>query len=389
MCEKIRILKGADRVRLRPAVIFGSDGAKTALEMVLSVMTAECSAGYSDRVIFTLHDDNSIEIEDFGRGIYLGSMPSSGWKEIFCELFAGSRNYPDLLSPEFSLFEKENSIDKKSYLFGCYDELTLSAVQFASAFMNVRIRRDNHEMCLSFLKGENVGGLIDKPYAGASGTRIHFKLDPTVFSDIHIPIEHLKNQAHKFALMTPGVKVILKIGNTDSTPMVYSYPNGIIEYLQCENDFLNETPIFYSSLSAEGQDRYNWPHYSAEIQIGISVAQGAPHQEYYHNGRELTYGGTHIQAVFKEIKQQLEWKLGKRCNDADIKRLFNVIVITRSSQYATRWVNGTRTSIENAVIADMAKDSMGDSFGKFIKDNRDAIEIAFRSLKKDSRGVAK
>lgn len=383
MCEKIRILKGADRVRLRPAVIFGSDdldGAKTALEMMLSVMTAECSAGYSDRVIFTLHDDNSIEIEDFGRGIYLGRMPDSGWKEIFCELFAGRRDYPGLLSPGFSLFEKENSTGKKNDLFGCYDDLTLCAVQFASAFMNVRIRRDSHELCLKFLNGENIGGLIDKPYAGASGTRIHFKLNPAVFSDICIPIEHLKKQAHKFALMTPGVKVMLKASNMDPCPTIYSYPKGITDYLQCENDLFRETPIFYSSIAAEGQDRYNWPRYSAEVQIGISVARGASHQEYYHNGRELTYGGTHIQAVFKEINQQLGWKLDKHCTDADIKRLFNVIVITRSSQYATRWVNGTRTSIENIVITDMAKDSMGDSFGKFIKDNRDAIEIAFRSL---------
>lgn len=383
MCEKIRILKGADRVRLRPADIFGSDdldGAKTALEMMLSVMTAECSAGYSNRVIITLHDNNSIEIEDFGRGIYLGSVPSNGWKEIFCELFAGSRNYSDLLAPGFSLFEKEYRTDKMKSLFGCYDDLTLCAIQFASAFMNVCIRRDNHEMCLSFLKGENVGGLIDKPYAGTSGTRIHFKLDPTVFSDTCIPIEYFKNQAHKFALMTPGIEVILKARSMDTGAIVYSYPKGVTDYLQRENDLCSETAIFYSSLATEGQDRYNWPRYSAEIQIGISIARDEPHQEYYHNGRELTYGGTHIQAVFKEIKQQLEWKLGKRCNDADIKRLFNVIVITRSSQYATRWVNGTRTSIENIVITDMAKDSMGDSFGKFIKDNRDAIEIAFRSL---------
>lgn len=385
MCEKIRILKGADRVRLRPAVIFGSDdldGAKTALEIMLSVMTAECSAGYSDRVIITLHDDSSIEIEDFGRGIYLGSVPSDGWKEIFCELFAGSPYYPEFLSPTFSLFEKENSADKKSFLFGCYDDLTLCAVQFASEFMNVRIRRDGHEMYLNFLKGENVGGLIDNPYAGTSGTQIRFKLDPAVFSDICIPLEHLKKQAHKFALMTPGVKVILKASSIDPCPAVYSYPKGIADYLQCENNLFREAPIFYSSLAAEGQDRYNWPRYSAEVQIGIGIAQSVPHQEYYHNGRELTYGGTHIQAIFKEIKQQLTWKLGKRCNDADIKRLFDVIVITRTNQYATRWVNGTKTSIENIVIADMAKDSMGDSFGKFIKDNRDAIEIAFRSLKK-------
>lgn len=379
MGDKIRVLRGADRVRLRPAVFFDSndlEGVKTAVEMMLGVMTAECGAGYSDRVEITLHDDSSVEIEDFGRGIYLGGNPEEGWKDIFCELFAGSRDGSEFLSSKFSLFEKEGS-GKSEFRFGHYDEMTLCAIQYAAEYMNVRIRRERHELQLNFAKGENIGGLTVTPYEGRSGTKICFKLDPAVFSDVCVPFEYLAKQAQKIALTMPSVKAVLNTDDSDTEPIVFFYPNGIADYLQHGSEPCITTPVFCSGLAAEGQERYNRRRYAAELQIGIAITQGIPKREYYHNGRELTSGGTHVQAILGQVKKYIEWMLEKQIDDEEIEKHVSVIAVTRVSRNATRWANGERTAIENVVLKDMAMDSLGDAFGKFLKDNRDVIEAVF------------
>ena len=95
--EDIVALKGADRVRLRPAVIFGSDGlegCEHAVFEILSNSIDEAREGYGDKVIITCFEDGSVEVEDFGRGIpvdYNAREDRYNWELVFCELYAGGK----------------------------------------------------------------------------------------------------------------------------------------------------------------------------------------------------------------------------------------------------------------------------------------------------------
>lgn len=376
MSEVIRVLRGPDRVRCRPAVIFGSDdneGAQRAVEMLLGIMSSESVDDCSESLIITLHDDGSIEMEDFGRGIYLGSDPDERWQEIFCELYARNRHEDySLLGSDFSLFEENNDKANEESFYERYDEMTLCAVQYATEYMFVRIRRDGVERQLHFKKGVNEGGLREVPYQGRSGTLIRFKLDGEVFTEPGISSDFLAKQARKLALLIPGLIVHYNSSYSAEKHITYCFPNGIADYLGSEN-----VPLFLSKAEGKGQERYNLPRYTAELDIGISFFKGANHHEYYHNGRELIYGGAHISAIVEEIQKRIEWVLGFYPSREELLSNISLAVVTKASRFTTRWTNGSRRSIENVVLKDMGVDSIGDSFSKFIKDNGAIISELF------------
>jgi len=375
MSEVIRVLRGPDRVRCRPAVIFGSDdneGAQRAVEMLLGIMSSESMDDYSPSLIITLHDDGTIEMEDFGRGIYLGSDPDERWKEIFCELYARNRHEDySLLGSDFSLFEENNKVNAESF-YERYDEMTLCAVQYATEYMFVRIRRDGVEQELHFKKGVNEGGLREVPYQGPSGTLIRFKLDGEVFTEPRISSDFLSKQARRLALLIPGLKVHFNSPYPAENHMTYCYSNGIADYLGSEY-----APLFLSKVEGKGQERYNLPRYTAELNIGLAFFKGAHYHEYYHNGRELIYGGAHISAIIEEIQKRIEWVLGFYPSREELFANISLVVVSTASRFATRWTNGSRRSIENVVLKDMGVDSIGDSFSKFIKDNGAIISELF------------
>ena len=179
--ESIVTLKGADRVRKRPAVIFGSDGIEGCQHSVFEILSNsidEAREGYGNKIIVTRYEDKSVEIEDFGRGIpvdYNKNEERFNWELVFCELYAGG---------------KFNNNDAESYEFSLgLNGLGLCSTQYSSEYMDVDIRRDGERYTLHFEKGENIGGLKREKYSKKdTGTRIHWRPDLQVFTDIDISL---------------------------------------------------------------------------------------------------------------------------------------------------------------------------------------------------------
>ena len=201
-----------DRVRLHPAVIWGDSGiigVKAAFEKLLAIMTAEARDGYSDCITITAYDDCSISIQDNGRGIYLGpdSEADLRWQNIFCGVYTMCI-FENLFPKDYSLFDESGvSIPRKNTGLS-YDDLDLCALQFCSEYMYVTIWRDGFESRLFFKKGRNVGGLTrtisDKP----SGTYIHLKFDPEVFSDTVLSKEYLQKCIAQLCEMLPETQIV-------------------------------------------------------------------------------------------------------------------------------------------------------------------------------------
>ena len=178
--ESISALKGADRVRKRPGVIFGSDGlegCEHAVFEILSNAIDEAREGYGKKIVVTRFLDHSVEVQDFGRGIpvdYNNREKCYNWELVYCELYAGGK-YESASDYEFSLG---------------LNGLGLCATQYSSEWMDAEICRDGFIYKLHFEKGENVGGLHkEEPTKRKTGSKIRWKPDNDVFTDIAIPIE--------------------------------------------------------------------------------------------------------------------------------------------------------------------------------------------------------
>ena len=245
--ESISSLKGADRVRLRPSVIFGSDGIEGCQHSffeILSNSIDEAREGYGNKIEVIRHSDHSITVRDYGRGIPDDFNPKENrynWELVFCELYAGG---------------KYNNNEGEIYEFSLgLNGLGACATQYSSEYMDVIVFRDGFRYDLRFEKGENIGGLKKvKCNYESTGTIQRWKPDLEVFTDIDIPLEYYFSTLRKQAVVNAGVRFILS-DEASGNAYEFLYPNGIIDYIREINEGKNFTEIQFYEASAKGRDR--------------------------------------------------------------------------------------------------------------------------------------
>ena len=265
--ESIVALKGADRVRKRPAVIFGDDGLEGCQHSVFEIISNsidEARAGYGNRIVVTRYLDNSVEVQDFGRGMpvdFNSKENRYNWELLFCEMYAGA---------------KYNNNDGSSYEFALgLNGLGLCSTQYASEYMEAEIHSEGYCYKLEFRKGENIGGLIKEPYEKKdTGTRIRWKPDLEVFTDIAIPLDYYQNILKKQAVVNNGVRFILKNQLTESRfeTYEYRYDNGIVDYLGEVVDNKAITPVQFWSCEKSGKDREDKPEYKVKVFAALAFS---------------------------------------------------------------------------------------------------------------------
>lgn len=375
MTNKITFLRGAERVRRRPAVIFGSDdvdGAMAALKMLLYIFAQEGAKGHSNLLAVTQHQDSSIEIRSNDRGIYLGLPNSSDdvvWKELFCELYAGPL-YKEGVTAR-CIFEGPSG-KQGEYT----DSLDICSVQYASEYMNVSVIRDGFKQSLHFEKGYNVGGISKTPCTDPAGTSIQFKLDREVFSDVSLPKQQIIDVLQGFAIQIPGVKTVFRCEGPENIEEVeFCFPKGIADFLQEQNKNNETSPVYSKELSAVGQERYNRPHYAAAVTTGVCFARDAGFIKCYHNLKELTYGGTHCDGALHNIAQRLEWLLDCKISEKKLLKHLQLVILTNSEH--TEWENGARTGLRSIFVRDLTQDTVGDDFLHFVKQNKELLHALF------------
>lgn len=369
MGNQITLLKGPERVRKRPAVIFGSgdiDGVLNAIQILINILAQEGVSGHSNQITVTQYQDNSIEIQDNGRGIFLGEPDSVDdliWKDLFCELYAG----PVCGALSRSVFEAPNNANEQPA-----DSFELCAVQYASEYMDICVIRDGFKHTLHFEKGNHVGGIKRTPCTGNTGTCIRLKLDSEVFSDISLHSQQLADKIQAIAIQIPGMRAIFRHKTAAGVEEAeFFYPKGIADYLQAQNENCVASPVYTAALVAEGQERYNKPRYTASANVGLCFAKDAGFIKCYHNLKELICGGTHRSAIVKEIVRYLDLGTGCEINKEEVLRHLQLVVITNSE--ITSWINGTRTAIENTLIRDLAQDTIRTDFHHFVKLNEEFL----------------
>ncbi|MBR5708840.1 MAG: DNA topoisomerase [Oscillospiraceae bacterium] len=376
--ESISALKGADRVRKRPGVIFGSDGiegCEHAIFEILSNSIDEAREGYGDVIILTKFADGAIQVEDFGRGCPVDYNPvekRNNWELVFCELYAGG---------------KYDNDDGENYEYSLgLNGLGLCATQYASAYMDVTVWRDGKKYSLRFEKGENVGGLtsVDENKK-RTGTLIKWLPDIEVFTDINVPDEYFADVLKKQAVVNAGVTFRLRIQKgSEFVTTDYKFEHGIVDYV---SEIAGSDPLvqpYYIESERRGRDREDKPEYKVKMAAAFCFSNRVNLIEYYHNSSWLEHGGAperatksaFVSAMDAYLRKQNKYQKNEsKISFADIADC--LILVTNCFSTRTSYENQTKKAITNKFI----QDAMTDFF-------KEKLEIYFIENKAEAERIA-
>ncbi|PYG88757.1 DNA gyrase subunit B [Ruminiclostridium sufflavum DSM 19573] len=347
--ESISSLKGADRVRLRPGVIFGSDGldgCQHSFFEILSNSIDEAREGHGNVIEVTRFADHSIMVQDWGRGIpldYNANEERYNWELVYCELYAGGKY-------------KNNSGENYEYSLGL-NGLGACATQYSSEYFDVTVFRDGYKYELHFEKGQNAGELKKEKCKYAQTSTIQkWKPDLEVFTDINIPLEYFQTVLKKQAVVNAGLRFVFKDEESGES-FIYSYENGIVDYIKELSQEDGFTEVQFYENATKGRDREDKPEYKVKMQIAFCFNNKTNLLEYYHNSSFLEYGG----APDKAVKNAMIYAIDKcikergRYNKDEAKLIFadiedSLILVVNSFSTVTSYENQTKKSITNKFI---------------------------------------
>ena len=373
--QSISSLKGPDRVRKRPAVIFGSDGlegCEHSFFEILSNAIDEAREGFGRVIDVTVRQDHVLEVEDFGRGVpldYNENEKRYNWELVYCELYAGG---------------KYNNESGEAYEYSLgLNGLGACATQYSSEFMDVVSYTSEGKYSISFQKGEPVGQLVkEPPVKNRTGTKIVWKPDLDVFTDIAIPFSYFDETLQKQAIVNAGLKLVLRFEEQDGTVSSheYYYKNGILDYIEAiagvstqehpDEQGLSEQPDgddgtmgalltrpVYHQTERTGRDRADKPEYKVKMEAAFCFSNAVATIEYYHNSSFLEHGGSPDKATrsafVKAFDQYL--KANGKYNKNESKITFgdiedSLVLIINSHSTRTSYENQTKKAITNAFI---------------------------------------
>ena len=354
--ESITSLKGADRVRKRPAVIFGSDGLEGCEHSVFEILSNsidEAREGFGSSIIVTKYLDGSIQVEDFGRGIpvdYNQNEQRCNWELVFCELYAGGKYQND-------------TGDNYEFSLGL-NGLGLCATQYSSEYMEVEIHRDKQKYTLRFEKGENVS-FEKQPYRYKStGSRIHWRPDLEVFTDIDIPLEYYQDVLRRQAIVNKGLVFTLKVETPEGfTSQDFLYQDGITDYVKEVLGDQGLTGVQYWETERTGRDREDKKDYRVKLSVAVAFSNRVKLLEYYHNSSWLEHGGSPDRAVHQAFVSQLDsyCKQNGKYNKNESKITFAdveecLVLVSSSFSTQTSYENQTKKAINNKFIYEAMTD---------------------------------
>ena len=376
--ESISSLKGADRVRKRPGVIFGSDGlegCEHAVFEILSNAIDEARGGHGKLITVTRFADQSIQVEDQGRGCPVDWNEKEGrynWELVFCELYAGGK------------YDNENS---ENYEFSLgLNGLGSCATQYASRYMDVTVWRDGKEYRLHFERGEIAGKLEVSEQTGnkkRTGTTIRWLPDLDVFTDIDIPVDYYRDVMRRQAVVNAGVTFRLKnetaAGKFETEEFVYEH--GIEDYIRelAGLDALTE-PVYWEA-ERKGRDRPDKPEYKVKLSVALCFSNKTALCEYYHNSSFLEHGGSPekatrsamVSAIDKYLRDNNKYVKGEaKITFPDVQDC--LILVSSSFSTQTSYENQTKKAITNKFIQEAMTEFLRSRLEIYFIENRDAAE---------------
>ncbi len=389
--QSIKSLKGAERVRLKPAVMFGSDdiiGCQHTFIEILANSVDEAREGYGDKIIVKKYLDLSLEVEDFGRGVPLGYNEKEkrwNWELVFCELYAGGK------------YDNNDGNAAYEYSLGT-NGLGATATQYASEYMNVKSYNGKTVSEMNFKAGNpkgklSVSDIEIKPGCKRQGTIIKWRPDLKVFKEIDIPVAYLSETLRRQAFINGGIKFILEVEKSSGKfeKSEFYYEHGVSDYMAEITEGISLTAPVLWDLETKGRDREDLPDYKFKAEVSFCFAKSGS-AEYYHNASFLEHGGSPDKAVKnaftycldKYIKGQNKYsKNESKISFQDIED--NLVVIVNSASSHTSYENQTKKSINNAFIAKSLTEFIKNKLEIYLTENHAAANMIVNQILTNKR----
>ena len=380
--ESITALKGADRVRKRPSVIFGSDGLEGCEHAVFEIMSNsidEARAGHGSKILVTRYLDGSLQVDDFGRGCPVDWNEKEqrfNWELVFCELYAGGK------------YDREGSYEYALGLNG----LGSCATQYASEYMDVTVWRDGFKYSLHFEKGENVGGLKkEETKEKRTGTSIRWKPDLEVFMETDIPVDYFLDTMKRQAVVNAGLDFQFmnetEPGKFETTEFFYEH--GIIDYVsEVVGDNALTIPVFWQSTERKGKDRADMEDYKVKLSVAFCFSNKVQFIEHYHNSSWLEHGGSpdrairsaFVFAIDAYLKQQGKYnKNESKITFQDVQDA--LVLVSNDFSTQTSYENQTKKAINNKFVQEAMTEFLRSQMEiYFIENPMDAQKIGEQVL---------
>jgi Type IIA topoisomerase (DNA gyrase/topo II, topoisomerase IV), B subunit len=375
----IEVLEGEDRVRKRPAVIFGSDGldgCEHAIFEIVSNAIDEAREKHGDLIIVTRYADKSVEVEDFGRGCPVDWNEKVGrynWELVFCEMYAGGKY-------------KNNDAGNYEYSLGL-NGLGTCATQYASEYFDAVIHRDGFRYSLHFEKGRIVGEMQKEPSKRRqTGSLFRWKPDLEVFTDIDVPVDYYRDMLKRQAVVNAGVTFRFRNqAGKDFETEEYRYENGILDYVNEIAEAEKRLPVTlpqYWEAERVGRDRADMEDYKVKITAALCFAKQGGRIEYYHNSSWLEYGGApekaarnaFVYAIDAWLKQ--ENKYSKNESKITWQDVYDcLILVTNCFSTKTSYENQTKKAITNKFIQDAMVEFFRSRLQVYFIENRQEAEM--------------
>ena len=376
--DSITSLKGADRVRKRPGVIFGSDGLEGCQHAVFEILSNaidEARAGYGKVITVTRFLDKSVQVEDQGRGCPVDWNEKEGrynWELVFCELYAGG---------------KYNNEQSENYEFSLgLNGLGSCATQYASAYMDVTVLREGKEYTLHFEKGENVGGLKVEELTTnkkRTGSTIRWLPDLEVFTDIDIPVEYYRDVMKRQAVVNAGVTFRLKreVSSGKFETEEFLYQSGISDYIsELVGEDALTAPVCWDA-ERRGRDREDKPEYKVKLNVALCFSNRVKVVEHYHNSSFLEYGGSPekatrlalVGAIDKYLRENNKYQKGEsKITYPDVQEC--LVLVSNNFSTQTSYENQTKKSITNKFVQEAMAEFLRSRMEIYFIENRESAE---------------
>ncbi len=271
----IRVLGGIEAVRKRPAMYIGSTGADGLHHLVFEVVDNsidEALAGFCTKIQVTIHTDNSVTVEDNGRGIPVDLHVTEGkpaLEVVMTTLHAGGK------------------FDGRSYkVSGGLHGVGISVVNALAEHLEVRVKRGEKVYEQKYERGKVASALRVVGTTQRTGTRIRFLADPEIFDDVEWSFDTLAQRLRELSFLNAGVQISLEDMRTNKKSE-YSYKGGIASFI----DFLNESkkPLHKKIIHVQGNRE------DVEIDIALQYNDGYTETVFsYVNNINTREGGTHL-----------------------------------------------------------------------------------------------
>ncbi|MBD0406452.1 DNA topoisomerase IV subunit B [Bacillus siamensis] len=372
--DAIQVLEGLEAVRKRPGMYIGSTDARGLHHLVYEIVdnsVDEVLAGYGDHIIVTIHKDNSISVQDRGRGMPTGmhKLGKPTPEVIFTVLHAGGK---------FGQGGYKTS--------GGLHGVGASVVNALSEWLTVTIERDGYVYKQRFENGGKPVTSLEKiGTTKKTGTLTHFKPDPSMFSATVYNFDTLSERLRESAFLLKGLKIEL-IDERNNVKEVFYYENGIeafVAYLNEEKDALCEV------VSFEGE------HHDIEVDFAFQFNDGySENMLSFVNNVRTKDGGTHesgaktaMTRAFNEYarKVALLKEKDKNLEGADIREGLSAIISVRIPEELLQFEGQTKGKLGTSEARSAADAVISENLAYFLEENRDTATLLVKKAIKASQ----